>query len=78
MPPTDEHALLLGEIKAKTELTYNAVQEIQKDVGDMKTRMTKLETHAGTYGGIAGAVFGAVFGMGVSLVVAKLERTLGI
>jgi hypothetical protein len=70
---TEDQAQLLGEIKAKTELTLGAVQTIQADVGHIKTRLTTLEVRAGTLGGVAGAVLG----LGVSLLGEKLKQTLG-
>ena len=70
---SDDAQRLLGEIKAKSDLTYDEVAEMRKDVGKLGERLTKLETRAGTIGGIAGAVLG----VGMSLLTDKLKIIVG-
>lgn len=72
MPP-DEHALLLGEIKAKIEMNLGETQALRADVNDIKLRLNTLETRAGTIGGTAGAVLGT----GCALLAEKLKLMMG-
>lgn len=70
---TDDIAMLLGEIKAKTEMIHSNQNRLEGKIDTFGCRLSSLEIKASTYGGLAGAVLG----VGVSLLAEKLRLMTG-
>lgn len=74
MANTDEHALLLGEIKGKLEMLTDTVGTLADGTQRLDDRLGKLETRAATHGALAGGVIS----VGLALIIEKVKILTGI
>ncbi len=71
---TDDHALLLGEIKGKLDLMLGKQDKLESKVNSVDTRLQKVETRSAAIGGGAGALVS----VGVAILIEKGKRTIGL
>lgn len=70
----DDHTLLLGEIKGKLDALDDRAAEQATSLRGIENRLGKLEVKSATHG----ALFGALSAVGVTLIVEKIKRTVGM
>ncbi|MDH4275185.1 MAG: hypothetical protein OEW08_09105 [Gammaproteobacteria bacterium] len=70
---SEEHTLLLGEIKGQLTALNSTVANIDGKIDKMDTRLRAVETRAA----IHGAAAGGVAGVGMALLAAKIKTMLG-
>lgn len=71
---SDEHAMLLGEIKGKLDLVIAGQADTKEQLDNIDGRLRQVEQKAATHGALAGGVVA----IGVSLLAEKLKRTIGM
>lgn len=71
---TDEHALLLGEIKGKLDLMISNQGETNERLDKMDNRLRKVETKSA----INGAISGGLVSIGVALMIEKGKHIIGL
>ncbi len=71
---TEDHILLLGEIKGKLDQVIAGQTSTQEQLGRIDGRLRKVETRAA----ITGAVSGGLISVGVALMIEKGKRTIGL
>ncbi|AKH36887.1 MULTISPECIES: hypothetical protein [Nitrosomonas] len=71
---TDEHTLLLGEIKGKLDLMIERQDESNARLDKLDTRLRKVETKSA----INGAVSGGLVSVGIALMIEKGKSLIGL
>ncbi|HAF00397.1 MAG TPA: hypothetical protein DCG63_03795 [Methylophilaceae bacterium] len=71
--PQDEHTLLLGEIKGKTDMILDKLDQSDERLDKIDSRLRNVETKAA----INGAVTGGFVAVGFELIKAKLSVIFG-
>jgi hypothetical protein len=74
MTMTDEHTLLLGEIKGKLDLMISSQSETNERLDKMDSRLRKVETKSA----INGAISGGLVSVGVALMIEKGKSLIGL
>jgi hypothetical protein len=74
MTMTDEHTLLLGEIKGKLDLMISNQIETNERLDKMDNRLRKVETKSA----INGAISGGLVSVGVALMIEKGKSLIGL
>jgi hypothetical protein len=74
MTMTDEHTLLLGEIKGKLDLMISNQSETNERLDKMDNRLRKVETKSA----INGAISGGLVSVGVALMIEKGKSLIGL
>ena len=70
---TDEHALLLGEIKGKLDALVDKVDGVDGKLDGVAGRVGRLETR----GAVHGAIAGGFMSVGIALLVEKMKHWTG-
>lgn len=71
---TDEHTLLLGEIKGKLDLMISSQSETNERLDKMDNRLRKVETKSA----LNGAISGGLVSVGVALMIEKGKSLIGL
>lgn len=71
---SDEHMLLLGEIKGKLDLVIGNQEAQGTKLDGLDSRLRTVETRAATFG----ALSGGLVSVGVALMIEKGKKTLGM
>lgn len=71
---TDEHTLLLGEIKGKLDSLTDTVTSMDGKVDKIDGRLQKVERSAAMHG----AIGGGIAGVGLTLLAEKFKRSMGM
>ncbi|TYP84721.1 MULTISPECIES: hypothetical protein [Nitrosomonas] len=71
---TDEHTLLLGEIKGKLDLMIERQDESNARLDKLDNRLRKVETKSA----INGAISGGLVSVGVALMIEKGKSLIGL
>jgi hypothetical protein len=74
MTMTDEHMLLLGEIKGKLDLVIERQDEGNTRLDKLDNRLRKVETKSA----INGAISGGLVSVGVALMIEKGKSLIGL